>query len=313
MFVGIWRKAKPRALGGSGFLPVDDGLGRTRQSRTGESTRFVQQCRAVRPQVSSGQQAQAHAFVRRFSTSSLVALLQASTSTSAATVALYSCMTALVLPILQAPNPRVAEYLIQVLLPALHPTQEEVSYTDEEKARYIELKEQLADVLIDVVWQLEQEIDSGVLHPPQQAPEVAADTAEDQKMDVDADAAPVKTAEDLEAERVSAERTRKAAELAQRDATDKASRERLGEFVKTLVVSVESASAPRLELMSSFTHRLPASFQRQSAWIASRPCSSAYRRSNSSRTPEYSLDLKCEHARPSSELRRPVDFDAVLD
>lgn len=189
---------------------------------------------------------------------------------------LYSVVHSLVNPIVtqQHDLATIANYLIQHFVPALNSTHIDIdsspTSSDELNASHFILKEQFQDVLIDVVWQFGEEIDSGLINVHQSQPvddnqhddklsliqhdnpDQQAQPSPNHEMDVDQKdneplvQIPAKSAEELEQEQAVANQARVEAEQAQRLKEKQSARERLGQFVKLLVVRAERLMRIRL-------------------------------------------------------------------
>jgi chemotaxis protein histidine kinase CheA len=165
-----------------------------------------------------------------------VHLLQNQLTTSSATLQLYSTLTLLLSPILHqplAPIPPIASYLSQHLLTALTSNEESAA-----------LQHQLADIILDLVWQLDTQIDSAILRRPastneeqqQQQPEAKEEDAmqvDEQQLEGSAKEA---KSEQSEEDKKAAEAAKAKDEAARFLKLETAARERLAEFVKLLIV-----------------------------------------------------------------------------
>jgi len=175
------------------------------------------------------------------STTALVHLLQNQLATSSATLQLYSTLTLLLSPILHqplAPIPPIASYLSKHLLPALTSNEDSAA-----------LQHQLADIILDLVWQLDTQIDSAILRRPtstvdeqqQQQQQQQPKAKEEDAMQVDEQqqqegATKEAKSEQSEEDKKAAEAAKAKDEAARFLKLETAARERLAEFVKLLIV-----------------------------------------------------------------------------
>ncbi|KAL8281053.1 hypothetical protein RQP46_006411 [Phenoliferia psychrophenolica] len=195
-------------------------------------------------------------------TEGFVSLTQLETKDSTCTIALYSALFALISPLLepsatQADVQLVADYLSDSLFPAL------ARATGTSDSDYTTLAVRAtADILIDVLWQVDQDIDNGAVHYRERTSQVAstsAVTVEDAAMDVDQPTADGTVAPVLDdAATKAADDKRKAEAHKARLEVQKAARKRIADFVNLLMASrALPTQACRERLESTFLALVP--------------------------------------------------------
>ncbi|KAI5476268.1 Tho2 protein [Pseudohyphozyma bogoriensis] len=160
-------------------------------------------------------------------TTALVELASSAATSHAPSIPLYSAIRALLFT-LADPAPdvaRLAAYLSTSLIPAL---QLASSTSPPGTSKHSDSPKLLADVIIDVMWQIDQELDSGVLKYLQPAaPTAVASVEGDVKMEVEG-------AEGTKSEDVKMDVDPVAVEAAMKQQVDK-TRARLGELARKLI------------------------------------------------------------------------------
>lgn len=175
------------------------------------------------------------------STEQLVTLVTIAPASSPAPLALYSAIHSLLFPLVSSTPPSVslvASYFSDSLFPALRAAKDAVT----------DPAERVADVIIDVVWQIDQEIENGMLQYRTAASTLAeADAPSGEEMDVDGAAGSKDAAGDGAEATASAESAAEKELLRQQQnkKQEREGRQRLAELVKILIVRAFGLSGGR--------------------------------------------------------------------